>query len=176
MKKYFSQDGISPSPSRKLYISRRIHHSMGSRSGTGYRDLLGLSLSSSERQLMKSHMGELDGFLRKKEGRKAVEMGLTLLSMSHPALNQFYVTYRVSRIAYETYKTYREKDLRTTIQKAGKEFAPFLIGSVVGEIVDNELSDLAREERISMSSNQLNLTKMAAKRALMFIIQKEIGG
>jgi hypothetical protein len=146
---------------------------MGSRSGTGYRNLIGYGNS----QICNKQVKKISEYLESEDGKNAVNHGLMLLSMSHPVLNQMYITYKVSRMAYDIYDTYREEeDPKRRMMKVVKGSAPFIIGSLADELIDDVLADFIIKEQLLLNQNQVNLIKMGAKYVLIRYIQRKMEG
>lgn len=156
---------------RKFYICLVVFFFMGSRSGTGYRNLIGYGNS----RICNTQVRKISEYLESEDGKNAVNHGLKLLSMSHPVLNQMYTTYRVSKMAYDIYEIYKEEgDPKKRMRKVAKRSAPLIIGSLAGELINDVLADSIIEEQLPLNQNQINLIKTGAKNILIKCIQREI--
>lgn len=158
---------------RKSYIRSVVFFLMGSRSGTGYRNLIGYGNG----RVCNTQVRKISEYLESEDVKNAVNHGLGLLSMSHPVLNQMYTTYKVSKAAYDIYETCKEEeDPKKRMRKVVKGSAPFIIGSLAGELINDVFADSIIKEQLPLNQNQVNLIKTGAKNILIRYIQKDMEG
>ena len=146
---------------------------MGSRSGTGFRSLVGYR----DGRLINKYAKRTSQFLSANKPKDVVSQTIGMISMSLPASEQLYaayLAYLMSGAVYETYKKRDEKDLIGKIEDLGRESLFFVVGSYVSELVDNTIADFIRREDSPLNQNQINLTKTVVKTVLTKRIIREI--